>query len=138
MQVNDTEKKIGIFVGVLTLVAIIWGFIASVREDAYKEGRESLQQEINTLAKEALQNQMNALEDKFTAEIERVEQKEDEKHREIQQKIERGDQVVTDKVYEVKDFALAEIGGNRSDWGVAIKNLEEKTDIKLSFKEDKH
>lgn len=134
MEVNDTEKKIGIGVGLLTLIAIVWGFIGSVREEAYKNGRESLQQEINTIAKEALQNQIDKLKENFDKELERIETIENEKHKQLEDKIERGDKVVSDKVNEAKEFALAEVSGNRADWNVAINHLKELIYIELSKK----
>lgn len=125
MQVNDTEKKIGIGVGVLTLIAIIWGFIGSVREQAYQEGRASLQQEINTLAKEALQVRIDQLQEEFEKDLASLKEKEEAKHKELEAKIEKGDIAQANALEDLKEFVLAEVAGNRADWNTAFQHLRE-------------
>ena len=123
-----------------TLAAMGFAFTqwhSSEMDAAYKAGQESKEQEINTIARQAVNDRIDKVIEDFQSEIQRVEKKEDEKHKSLEEKIEKGDEVVSEKVDEAKVFALAEIGGLRADMERAISWLKELFEVKISKKADR-
>jgi len=60
-----------------------------------------------------MDDKISKVKEGLTAEINRVEDKEDKKHAELIETIKEGDAVVSAKVDKLEQFALAEVGGSR-------------------------